>query len=62
MEILAKFKCIMKESSEECFALLLKRGQMAPEVCWKKMWQGENHQYLTFHFSRVCLDKKTKQV
>lgn len=55
MEILAKFKWSMKESSEECFALLLKRGQMAPEVCWKKMWQGENHKVLNFSFFQGML-------
>lgn len=48
MEILAKFKWNMKGSLEEYFALFLKTGQMALEVCWIKMWQGENHKVLSF--------------
>lgn len=51
MEILAKFKWNVKGSSEEYFALLLKRGQMGPEICWIKMWQGENYKVLNFSFS-----------
>lgn len=62
MEILANFKWNVKRSSEEYFALLLKRRQIGPEKCWIKMWQGENHKVLNFSFSWVCLDKKTKQV
>lgn len=48
MNILAKFNWNMKGSLEKYFALLHETEEMAPEVFWIKIWQGENHKVLNF--------------
>lgn len=46
MKFLAKFNWNMKGSLEKYFALLVKTEEMAPEIFWIKIRQGENHKVL----------------